>query len=137
MFELTLNKRCMAPLARVFAAWSSAEQIMKWFAPGEMKVSNAAVDFRVGGAYRIEMQYPDGRVHIVGGFYRDIVQNQRLCFSWTWDGSEVTTEVDIAFHADGDATDITLTHRQFQSTDERDRHLAGWEGCLAKLVKLQ
>jgi uncharacterized protein YndB with AHSA1/START domain len=136
MFELSLNKRCNAPVARVFAAWSSTEQVKRWFAPGDMTVPEASVDFRVGGAYRIVMQDPDGQTHIVGGVYRDIVPNQRLCFTWRWEGSEVTTEVDIHFRADDEHTDFTLIHRQFATEDARDRHNEGWERCLAKLVKL-
>lgn len=136
MFELTLNKRCNAPVERVFAAWSSVEQVKRWFAPGDMTVPDASIDFRKGGTYRIVMQNPDGQTHIVGGVYRDIVPNQRLCFTWSWEGSEVTTEVDISFRADGERTDFTLIHRQFATEEARDKHNQGWEGCLAKLLRL-
>jgi uncharacterized protein YndB with AHSA1/START domain len=136
MLELTLNKRCNAPVARVFAAWSSSEQIKHLFAHGDMTVPEAEVDFRVGGAYRIVMQRPDGQTYIVGGIYRDIVTNRRLCFTWCWDGSEVNTEVEVTFRPDGDRTDVTLTHRQFANAEIRDRHNQGWEGCLANLAQL-
>jgi len=136
MYELTLNKRCKAPVARVFAAWSSPQQVQRWFAPGDMTVPEAEVDFRVGGAYRIVMQRPDGQQHIVGGVYRDIVPNERLLFTWSWEGSGVTSEVEITLQPAGEQTDLTLLHRQIPTEESRESHKQGWEGCLAKLVQL-
>lgn len=135
MYELSINKRYKAPVERVFAVWSSVDQVKRWFAPGDMTVPDAHVDFRVGGTYRIVMQEPDGSQHIVGGVYREIVPNQRLCFTWRWEDSEVTTEVEINFCADGEYTDFGMTHRQFVTAEARDRHTQGWEACLTKLLK--
>ena len=134
MYELTLNKRCNAPVARVFAAWSSAEMIKRWFGPGTVTVPEAEVDFRVGGAYRIVMRHSDGKTNIINGTYRQIVANERLCFSWQWEGSEAVTEVELTFRAVGEQTDFTLTHREFPTEDERDKHNQGWQGCLVKLA---
>ncbi|MES2070154.1 MAG: SRPBCC domain-containing protein [Pseudomonadota bacterium] len=139
MFELSLNKLCKAPVGRVFAAWSTPEQLQRWFAPGELSVPQADVDFRVGGAYRIVMRRHDGQHHIIGGVYREIVPNERLCFTWCWEGSEVTTDVEITFRPAGEQTELTeltLTHRQFPTEEMRDKHKDGWEGSLVKLVQL-
>lgn len=136
MYELTLNKRCRMSVEKVYAAWSSPEQVQRWFAPGDMTVPEAAVDFRVGGAYRIVMQRPDGQRHIVGGVYRELVPNERLVFSWSWEGSGVTSEVEITLRPAGKQTDLTLIHRQIPTAESRDSHGQGWEGCLAKLTQL-
>ncbi|HXA46597.1 MAG TPA: SRPBCC domain-containing protein [Burkholderiaceae bacterium] len=134
MYELTLNKRCNAPVARVFAAWSTAEMLKRWFGPGTVGVAEAQVDFRVGGVYRIVMRHDDGRTHIVNGAYRQIVANERLCFSWQWEGSEAVTEVELTFRAAGQQTDLTLLHREFPTVESRDQHNEGWQGCLVKLA---
>jgi uncharacterized protein YndB with AHSA1/START domain len=134
MFELTMNKRCNAPVARVFAAWCTTDLMRRWFGPGEMTVPEAEVDLRVGGAYRVVMRRPDGQTLIIGGIYREIVTNQRLCFSWQWEGSEAVTEVELTFRAAGEQTDLTLVHREFETEAARDDHNKGWQGCLAKLA---
>ncbi|WP_211461608.1 SRPBCC family protein [Collimonas silvisoli] len=136
MFELTMNKRCKGPVERVFAAWGTADQVKRWFAPGDMSVSQAEIDFRVGGSYRIVIQRPDGQTHIVGGIYREIVTNERLSFTWSWEGSGVTSEVELSFRPVGAQTDLTLVHRQIPTAESLDSHQHGWESCLDKLVAL-
>jgi uncharacterized protein YndB with AHSA1/START domain len=134
MYEITLTKRCKAAPAEVFAAWSEPSVVSRWFAPGDLHVAQAEIDFRVGGRYRIVMQRPDGGLHIVGGEYRCIVPHERLSFSWAWEGSDATTEVELCFEPVDKHTDLTLTHREFQTDEARVSHQQGWEGCLAKLL---
>lgn len=134
MHQLTLHKRCNAPVAQVFAAWSQPDIVRRWFAPGDLNVASAEIDFKVGGKYRIVMQRPDGGQHIAVGQYRHIAPNERLCFSWSWEGSDAVTEVELLFKAAGEQTDLTLHHREFQTADACTAHEQGWEGCLAKLL---
>jgi uncharacterized protein YndB with AHSA1/START domain len=137
MHELTINKRCKAAPSRIFAAWSSADMVKTWFAPGAMHVAEAQVDFRVGGTYRIVMERPDGQQHIVGGTYRAIEPDEHLAFTWSWEGSGVTTEVDVRLTPAGEQTELQLVHREIPTEESRASHSQGWEGCLAKLIELQ
>lgn len=134
MHELILRKRCSAPPERVFAAWTQPELMARWFAPGEMTVPEASADPRVGGAWRVVMQDPGGQRHIVGGTYREVSPFERLRFTWRWEGSEVTSEVEISLRADGGGTELQLRHTELESVASRESHGKGWEGCLAKLI---
>ena len=134
MTELTLSEVMKAPLARVYAAWCDMEKLRQWFAPGDMTVPEAVCDLRPGGHYRIVMEEAGGRRRIVAGQYREVVPNERLRFSWQWEGSPVVTEVAVHFRAVDDRhTEITLTHTQFPTSEARDGHAKGWAGCLLKL----
>ena len=134
MFQLTINQEFNTPVAKLFHAWCNVEVIKRWFAPGDMSVPEASADVREGGNYRFVMQDTDGTQHIVGGKYQAVIQNQRLVFSWQWEGSPNTTKVTLLFKdlAD-DRSSLELVHSEFNDQEECDKHNMGWNGCLQNL----
>jgi len=137
--EVQLELRRLLPASRqaVFEAWTQPELVTKWCAPGPMTVPSVQVDLRPGGRYRIEMRGPDGESHVAVGTYLEIVRNERLVFTWRWDGPDpVETLVTIDLFARGEETELVLRHARFTAAEDRDRHLQGWTGCLEKLVGL-
>ncbi len=133
--KLVLTRVLPAPREKVFAAWTEETLIKKWFCPQEgMTVPVAEFDVREGGTYRLVVEDTDGKTYSPSGVYEKIVTNEQLIFSWKWADSELITRVTIDLRALGDnETELTLTHEGFPDTEIRDRHIQGWEGCLAKL----
>lgn len=121
---------------RLYAMWTTAELMKKWFSPSEeMSIAVAEVDAREGGSYRVVMQNEDGETYSPSGVYEKIVPNKQLVFSWKWADSELITRVTVDFRAVGDSeTELTLTHEGFPETAIRDSHNDGWQGCLARLA---
>lgn len=134
MYQLTMSKEFDYPRERLFNAWKKPEVLRKWFAPGNMHVEEAEMDFQVGGKYRIVMQNPEGQQFIVGGNYLEIDETRRLTFSWKWETSPNTTRVELDFaEVSNKACQLTLVHSEFLEEPERDRHGDGWVGLLDKL----
>ena len=134
--KLVMVRTFKAPVERVWAAWTDVEQMKRWFAPGEMSVPSAEADVREGGRYRVQMQGTgsDCEFHTTGGVYREVVPNERLVFTWQWEGSELETLVSLDFKSlSANETELTLTHEGFDNEDTRDKHGEGWSGCLANL----
>ena len=134
--KLLVKRTFKAPVERVYAAWTDAEQIKRWFAPGTMSVPMAEADARQGGRYRVQMSEGDGdcAFHTTGGVYREVIPNQRLVFTWQWEGSDLETLVTLEFKSlSANETELTLIHEGFDSEETRDKHRQGWGGCLAKL----
>ena len=134
--RLVVRRSFKAPVERVYAAWTDAEQMKRWFAPGSMTVPMAEADVRVGGRYRVQMSEggDDCEFHTTGGVYREIIPNRRLVFTWQWEGSDLETVVTLEFKPlSATETELTLIHEGFDSEDTRDKHAQGWDGCLAKL----
>ncbi len=134
--RLVVKRTFKAPVERVYAAWTDAEQMKRWFAPGDMSVPMAEADVREGGRYRVQMSESgsDCAFHTTGGVYREVIPNERLVFTWQWQGSELETMVTLEFKSlSANETELTLIHEGFDSEDTRDKHGQGWEGCLAKL----
>ena len=131
---LVIRRTLPATPDRVFAAWTRPELVRRWFSPGPMRIDEASLDVRVGGAYRIVMMSPEGEPHSPGGVYEEIVPNERLVFSWKWVDSELVTRVTVELRAVGEnLTELTLTHEGFPDRETRDAHDKGWVGCLVKL----
>ncbi len=133
--SLVLTRVLPAARDKVFAAWTEEALIKRWFCPAEgMTVPIAELDVREGGTYRLVVEDTEGKTYSPSGNYEKIVLNEQLVFSWKWADSELITRVTIDLRALGDnETELTLTHEGFPESEIRDRHVKGWEGCLAKL----
>ena len=131
---ITINRRIAATVETVYQAWTDAEVIKRWMGPGAVTVIDARADARTGGKYRIHMRSPEGEDHIVNGEYEETVPNERLVFTWQWEGNDLQTTVRVEFKAvDNNHTELTLHHAGFPDADTRNHHEQGWNGCLDKL----
>ncbi len=131
--ELAIRRVFQATPEEVYDAFSQAEALAQWFAPhGGPAI--AETDLQVGGRWALEMQGPDGDPAKVSGHYLEIIENQRLAFTWAWAGTpDRVSKVCIDFADQGGKTLLTLTHTQFYDQDARDNHEKGWCACLDNL----
>ncbi len=137
--KVVLTKEIEAHVNKVFQAWTRPELIVKWFAPGSvMTAPNAEVSLKEGGEYLIHMYNPEtGEDHIVGGYYKEIVENKKLVFSWKWKDGTDTTWVTVDLQENGaDKTMLTLTHVGFSQQEFAQKHTMGWDGCLINLENI-
>jgi uncharacterized protein YndB with AHSA1/START domain len=128
-----------APREEVFRAWTDPEALKEWWAAGPgFTTPVAEVDLRVGGRYRLGMKAPDQELpYVVGGTYREIERPARLVYTWAWEGSNAPeTLVTVEFRDRGSLTEVVLTHEHFADATDRDRHAAGWNGCLDRLAQV-
>jgi uncharacterized protein YndB with AHSA1/START domain len=132
---IEVRRTIRAPRQRVFDAWTKADQLKTWHAPGPMTVSLAEIDLRPGGAYRIHMREPDGKEHRVSGVYREVDPPKKVVYTWGWEGDHVVKDsvVTIEFHERGDATEVVLTHAGIFDDQERGSHEKGWTAIMDKL----
>jgi uncharacterized protein YndB with AHSA1/START domain len=134
--SVTLKRRLNASPAKVYAAWTDPEKIVRWFGPAQVIAGSvrADIDARIAGRYRISFDMEDGEHHEVGGVYREMVPHQRLTFSWAWYSTpERESQVTISLKPDGDGTLLTLHHEQLSDQAARDGHENGWISTLDKL----
>lgn len=135
--SLQVRRIYAAPVASVYAAWTDPQQVSQWMAPSDdFGRTEATIDLRVGGRYRVVMHGPDGEVHRVGGIYREVVPNHKLVYTWAWDSTpERESIVTVEFRPSGHNTELVLTHERFADTEARDKHQQGWNGCLDRLSR--
>lgn len=134
--SLQLKRTFKAARQRVFEAWTDPEQMKHWSAPTDDYEISVENDLRVGGKYRLQMKHTSGRVSTAFGEYREIVPPEKLVYTWAWEDGMVTdTLVTVEFRELGRETEVVLTHERFMSADLRDKHSAGWSGCLVRLER--
>ena len=81
--DLVLERTLDAPRQLVWEAQTKAEHLKHWFAPKPYEISEAEVDLRPGGIFRIRMIGPDGfdTGHGGAGCVLEVVDGEK--FVWT------------------------------------------------------
>ena len=123
---------------RVFAAFADVAAKAQWWGDPNDKDTPQEIDFRVGGTYRAMITSPARGENWFGGVYREIVENKRLVFTFTWDNdgpsAGVETLVTITFEEKGGKTVQTFHQRPFLNAERRDSHVGGWTSSFDKLA---
>jgi uncharacterized protein YndB with AHSA1/START domain len=133
--SLTLVRRIKAAPAKVFEAWTQPEVLALWWGPHHTHVTEAEIDAREGGRFRIVLAEESGTQHEVSGTYAEIVPEQRLVFSWAWTNApERVSRVTVVFRPIPEGTEVTLTHDRFADEGTATRHRRGWTESLDRLA---
>lgn len=137
--QLRLERVIHADRERVFAAWTTPEQLRVWSAPEGMTIADGGeLDLRVGGRWSVVMVEPNGRQHAAFGTYREITSPSRLVYTHAWrqeGGTTPETTVTVEFHEVAGGTRVVLTQVGFGSEGSRDGHIVGWSSTLDSLER--
>lgn len=125
-----ISKRYETPHSReqVYAAWVSSDSVVP-------PATSMLVEPWVGGHYRFFCDTPEFKASTDGTF--SIVEaNERVVYTWQWEGEDTVTEVDVRFSdVDGGGCVVDLVHTGFADDDSQARHDAGWDAYVAGLIE--
>ena len=118
--EIVLCRVFEAPRALVFAAWTKAEHLTKWFGPKGFTTTTRECDLRVGGRWRFDMIAPDGKVWDNRVVFLEIDAPERLVFDHGSDKDDDAGRfrVTITFDEQSDKKTV-VTMRQLHPTKEQ------------------
>src|SRR5262245_4278421 len=118
--EVMLKRLFAATASSVFDALTQPKRLRRWYGPAGWTLVVCEIDLRVGGAWHFVVQRPDGKKIGQLGVYQEIVKNERIVNteSWEdWDAGE-TLVTTILTEANGETTfQCTIL---FPSKDVRD-----------------
>lgn len=88
-----------------------------------------------GGTLRCDINGRD----VARGEYVEIDRPRRIVFTWGWEGKEPTvapgaSTVEVLLTADGDGTQLRLTHSDLPSAESAERHSHGWRHYAERLT---
>ena len=137
---LVITREFAAPPNLVFKAWTDPAHAARWNGPGGYTATHVKRDLRPGGRWRTCLRRDeDGTELWHGGVYREVVEPERLVFTFTWDQEDGRpgheTLVTVTFAPAGDGTRMTFRQAVFDTVANRDGHRGGrWihSGCVEK-----
>lgn len=131
---LVIEKLYDAGCTEVFDAWADPDIMRQWFFVDPAWSAEVEADVRPGGRYRLAMITEAGERHTMTGEYLEVDRPRRLVFTWS---SHVVsdTKVTIELETLDGRTRLRLTHEGIADAVARERHEAGWGGCLANLAR--
>ena len=133
--KVVIRKMLPATREEVFAAWTDPESIAQWMCPGDVTRSEAQLDVRVGGSYRILMK-GKSQDYDHTGVYQVVEPPSKLVFTWKSKGTEgQTTLVTVEIFERGEQSELVLTHERFPSPEAAKRHEGGWGQIAGKLAE--
>ncbi len=140
--ELTLHLERVvpAPPARVFAAFVTRDELAEWWGPKGFTSPSIDLDPRVGGAYRIAMQPPEGDVFHLSGEFLEVDPPDRLSYTFRWeeptpDDRETVVTLTLRDVEDG-STNVSLDQGDFATEERLALHTQGWTDSLERLYEL-
>lgn len=130
--RIVVEARVDASPAAVFAAFTSADELPRWWWP-HIPDTTYAFDAHAGGAYA--MRSEAAGIGVEGDVVR-LDPPRRLDLTWRWlnDGvPEPEEPVAITFESDGGGTLVTVDHLLDDASESGDGIREGWESVLGRL----
>jgi uncharacterized protein YndB with AHSA1/START domain len=137
--RLHLERVLPAPPPQVFGLLIDPLQLARWWGPKGFTTPAIALDARVGGSYRIEMQPPAAACFFLAGEFRRVDPPAHLSYTFRWeppDPDDQETVVAIELHEEDGSTTLMLDQAPFATEARRALHEQGWTESLDRLREL-
>lgn len=116
-FSYTLTRTLDAPAAKVWRAWTSAEQYARW---AGAVAGSVEMDVRPGGAWKATMVTPDGGQFPLTGSYVEVEENRRLMIGMDVPGKPAPALMGMELGEQGDHRTEIVLRQTCDTAEERD-----------------
>ena len=134
-----LHRVLRAPPERVYRAFLNADALAKWLPPNGFTCKVQHLEATVGGRFRMAFtNFNTDHSHAFGGAYLELVPNERICYSDTFDdpnlaGSMKTT---VSLEAVSCGTELNIVQEGIPELIPVESCYLGWQESLVLLAKL-
>lgn len=128
-----------APAERIYRAFLDADAMSKWLPPHGFTGHVYNMDAKVGGKYRMSFNnFSANKSHAFGGTYLELVPNERLRYTATFDDpnlpGEMTTTITLKKVLVG--TEINIVQEGIPAVIPPEACYLGWQESLTLLTQL-
>jgi uncharacterized protein YndB with AHSA1/START domain len=141
--QILITREFDAPRHLVFEAWTTPELVKRWWTAKRGEATVAEIDLRVGGKWRSAMVTEEGVEVAFHGEYLEIVPNERIVSTETYEGvpegvsEEDATTVNTATFTEVDGRTTLTILVQAPSKESRDAIIeSGMEAGLQDALDL-
>lgn len=129
--EITVERTINAPLAEVWRAYSSPNDIRQWnSASDDWHTTSSQVDLRPGGKFSSRMEAKDGSEGFdFAGTYTTVSENELIEYALGEDRN-----VRVEFHEGADGVTVRVTF-DAESTYPEEQQRAGWQAILDNFAR--
>lgn len=130
IMKITVEANVHAPIERVWEAYTTPEEIIRWNAASDdWHTTKADVDLRVGGTFSSRMEAKDGSVGFdFEGTYTNVVPHRLIEFSF---GDRAAT---VEFAEKPEGVNVTVSFDP-ESTHSDEEQRAGWQAILDNFAR--
>ena len=128
--KVTVSSRIAAPIADVWRAYTTPEDIKQWnTASPDWHTTDASVDLRPGGKFSSRMEAKNGSFGFdFAGEYTEIVPHRRIAYTF----GDREGVVDFAEGADGVTVTVTFDG---EATHSEEQQRTGWQAILDSFAR--
>ncbi len=136
---LRVTRLIKAPREKVFAAWITPDDLLKWFGPEECHPLSARVHPRAGGEFQLRLKSENLGEISLHGVFREFERPSKLVYTWNFSGHPELefgeSQVTVEFLDRKGETEVQITHEQLPNEEAKEDHKHGWNGSLDKLER--
>ena len=134
-----LHRVIRATPERLYRAFLDADAMAKWLPPHGFTGKVHHLDATVGGTYRMSFtNFSTGQSHSFGGSYVELVPNERICHTDSFDDSnlpgEMRTTISLAPVSCG--TELNVVQEGIPEVIPVEQCYLGWQESLELLILL-
>ncbi|MBK7294447.1 MAG: SRPBCC family protein [Holophagaceae bacterium] len=124
---------------RIYRAFLDADAMAKWLPPHGFTGRVEHVDARVGGTYRMSFtNFSNGQSHAFGGRYLELVPNERIRHTDTFDDPNLPGEMrtTISLRPVSCGTEVDIVQEGIPAVIPPEACYLGWQESLLLLAQL-
>jgi uncharacterized protein YndB with AHSA1/START domain len=136
---IRLHRVLRAKPEKIYRAFLDADAMVKWLPPNGYTGKVHQIDARVDGTYKMSFtNFASGKSHSFGGTYLELVPNDRIRYTDTFDDPNLAGEIQttITLKQVSCGTELNIVQEGVTDAIPAEACYLGWQESLTLLAKL-
>ena len=136
---IRLHRVLRASPEKIYRAFLDPDAMTKWLPPNGFTGKVHQMDAKVGGRYKMSFtNFSSGKSHSFGGTYIELVPNERIRYTDTFDDPNLTGEIQATINLKqvSCGTELNIVQEGVPDVIPAEACYLGWQESLTLLAKL-